>query len=320
MVIVTESAPEPAEQPAEQRPWPAPGPDAGWWETETVAPSAVPAVPRRRDGSEGTDLVVAGTVPRPGPGRRRRGSDRSPVAELGAPEPAPAPEAALEPAPAPEPVTPPVAQPVAQPGAQAAPAPKPVPPDDAFPLWPSMDIPWPSGRVTRVRKPKVARRTKGYRRPGVGLPALVLLALLAGFLAWVSADAFWIAMGHGRTGTATVTRCAGGGLDSRCTGTFTARGFTARRVALAGLPREARRQGATAAATMASARGRVAYARRVHDPRWAIGFGLALLCGLAIAWATGAGRLPRRGARLGAFAASLAGPLLLLAGALAVTW
>ena len=144
--------------------------------------------------------------------------------------------------------------------------------------------------------------------------------MLAGFLAWASADAFWLAVGHGRTGTATVARCAGSGLTSRCTGTFTGGGFTAPGVAVAGLPPAARQPGSTVAAEMVSAHGRVAYAGRAHDPRWALGFGLVVLCGMVIAWATGAGRLPGTRARLTAWAASFAGPLLLLAGALAVTW
>jgi hypothetical protein len=308
MVIVTDSAPEPADG----RPWPAPSTDTGWWGGETVGPSAVGSPvdsPADSDETDSDPPMVAQRRPAPSPGRRR-------VAGLVAATPGRTSAA--------EPDAEPAAEPAASPPTESKPARG---PDDGFPLWPAIEkVAWPAPqlrlgrlprRVSRAPKP---RRAKAYRRPGTGLPALVLLALLAGFLAWVSADAFWVAMGHGHTGTATVTRCTGRGLDSRCTGTFAGAGFTARRVALAGLPAAAQRPGTAVPATMASARGRVAYARQVHDPRWALGFGLVLLCGLAIGWATGAGRLPGRRARIGAFAVSLAGPLLLLAGALAVTW
>ena len=45
-----------------------------------------------------------------------------------------------------------------------------------------------------------------------------------------------------------------------------------------------------------------------------------LLCGLAIAWLTGAFRLPDRRARWRAFGLSLAGPVLLTVGMLAAAW
>jgi hypothetical protein len=280
----TERAPEPRAV-QDGRPWPAPSPDAGWWRGEPAGSTGTRPVPRR---------------PLPTPARRPTAKPLPPVAE--APTP------------------------VAADTAEAAPAAE---SPGQFPLWPkSTDAAWPApqprtGRLSQTRAPRrptTVRRARATRRPAAGLPALVVLALLAGFLAWTSADAFWLAVGHGRTGTATVSRCAGSGLTSRCTGTFTGGGFTATRVALAGLPVAARQPGARFPAEMASARGRVAYAGRAHDPRWALGFGLIVLCGLAIAWATGAGRLPGTRARLAAYAVSFAGPLLLLAGALAATW
>jgi hypothetical protein len=51
-----------------------------------------------------------------------------------------------------------------------------------------------------------------------------------------------------------------------------------------------------------------------------VGIALVLLCGLGIGWATGAGRLGTRRARLIGYVISLAGPLLFVVGALAVTW
>ena len=47
---------------------------------------------------------------------------------------------------------------------------------------------------------------------------------------------------------------------------------------------------------------------------------LVVLCGLGIAWATGAGRLETPRARLTAYAMSVGGPLVLAAGVLAVAW
>jgi hypothetical protein len=169
-------------------------------------------------------------------------------------------------------------------------------------------------------KPR-ARRTRTTRSPAVGLAALLLLALLAGFFAWVSADPFWLALGHGSRGTATVTRCTGTGIGASCVGSFTAERFSSGRVRLSALPANARHAGATVAARMVSAKGRIAYAGRrgpLHA-RWVVGVGLVLLCGLGTAWLTGVRRLPKE-ARPALYGTSLAAPLVLLLGILAATF
>jgi hypothetical protein len=181
------------------------------------------------------------------------------------------------------------------------------------------------GRRTTVKPtlpPPPRRATRKPRSPVLGLAALLLLSLLAGFFGWVSADPFWLAVGHARPGTATVTTCAGTGLQARCVGTFAGSSFSRDRVAVSALPPEAQRPGVTVAARMVSAQGRIAYAGRpaALHVRWILGMALVLLCGLGIGWATGAGRLASRRARLIGYVMSVAGPLVLFAGVLAVSW
>jgi hypothetical protein len=162
------------------------------------------------------------------------------------------------------------------------------------------------------------------RTPLVGLVGVFAFALLAGFFAWVSAEPFWLALGHGTRGVATVERCSGSGIEQRCHGEFTAAdgSFRSERVALVAVPGQARHAGRSVDAAMVSAAGRIAYAgdRGGLLLRWTLGWAVVLLCGLGTAWATGASRLSRPGARLGAWITSLAAPALLLAGVLAATW
>jgi hypothetical protein len=68
-----------------------------------------------------------------------------------------------------------------------------------------------------ARRPVAARTPppREPRHPAVGLAALVTFALLAGFFSWVSAEPFWLALGHSRAGTATVSSCTGTGIGSR---------------------------------------------------------------------------------------------------------
>jgi hypothetical protein len=196
-------------------------------------------------------------------------------------------------------------------------------PDDA---WQAAEIQMMrGGRKTTTKAPVQAapkRIVKKSRPPALGLSALVLLGLLAGFFGWVSADPFWLAIGHAQRGTATVTKCAGNGLDARCVGTFQAAGFSRDRVAVSALPQAQQRPGVKVPAQMVSAQGRIAYAGPAASLhlRWIVGIALVLLCGLGIAWATGVRRLESPRARLVAFAMSLGGPLLLTVGAVAVAW
>jgi hypothetical protein len=160
------------------------------------------------------------------------------------------------------------------------------------------------------------------RPPALGLGALLLLGLLAGFFGWVSADPFWLAIGHAHAGTATVTKCAGQGLRVRCVGTFTGSDLSRDRVAVSALSHDEQRPGVKVPARMVSAKGRIAYAGQPSSLhlRWILGIALVLLCGLGIGWLTGAGRLGTRRARLAAYSMSVGGPLLLTLGVVAAAW
>ncbi len=165
-------------------------------------------------------------------------------------------------------------------------------------------------------------RRRGRRQPGrpVGsLLALIVLGLLAAFFGWVSAEPFWLAMGHGDRGYATTTHCTGNGITQRCTGRFAAAdgGYTISRVTLLGVGPAERVPGTVAPARMVSPDSSRAYlgdTSPLLQLRWLLGFTLVLFCGYAIAGITGARRLETGRARRGAVLASLTGPLLLLAG------
>jgi hypothetical protein len=174
----------------------------------------------------------------------------------------------------------------------------------------------PLPRVPRVRPPRV-RPSRNTRPPHTGLAGLILIASISAFLAWVSAEPLWFAIGHAETGTATVTRCTGSGVNRRCTGTFAARDFTRAAVPVMG---DAPAPGRTATARMTSERGTRAYLGAGAGRRAAVGLALLVLCGFGIAWVTGARRLPTGRGRLVATALSFAGPFLLLAGMLGVTF
>jgi hypothetical protein len=179
--------------------------------------------------------------------------------------------------------------------------------------------PVPRPRATRpTRDQRRLRAAPLSRRPALGLAALLLLALLATFFAWSSAEPLWLSLGHGTPGTATVADCRVRGIPQRCADFAAADGsFLAERVALLGtgpLP-----PGTTVPARMVSATGTAAYAGSAL-PRWVPDLLGVLLCGLGIAWLTGAYRLPGVRARLAALALSLAGPILLTVGLLAATW
>jgi hypothetical protein len=169
------------------------------------------------------------------------------------------------------------------------------------------------------------RRRQPATHPVGALVALIGLSLVAAFFAWVSAEPFWLATGHGDTGYATTTRCHGDGLTQRCTGRFAARDgrFTAAPVALLGISGTAREPGAITGARMVSADSTQAYTAPpgvLMHLRWTLGFLLVLICGYGIAAATGARRLESPTARRYALLASVAGPLVLLAGFLAAAY
>ncbi|HEU4347085.1 MAG TPA: hypothetical protein VFR35_04775 [Actinoplanes sp.] len=163
------------------------------------------------------------------------------------------------------------------------------------------------------------------RRPVAGLTALVALALVAAFFSWVSAEPFWLAVGHGDRGVATVGVCTGSGVTQRCAGAFAAGDgrYRVERVALVGVGPDARDPGAVAPARMVSPDSRQAYVGAtgwmVHL-RWVLGFVLVVMCGYGIAGLTGTRQLETASARRGAVLMSLAGPILLLLGFLAATY
>ncbi|WP_436526210.1 hypothetical protein [Actinoplanes sp. HUAS TT8] len=163
------------------------------------------------------------------------------------------------------------------------------------------------------------RRRQPSANPVTALLALIALSLVAAFFAWVSAEPFWLAVGHGDRGYAITTRCHGDGLTQRCTGQFAADDgrVTVRRVTLLGIAGPAREPGAVTGARMVSPGSTQAYAvppGLLLHLRWALGFLIVLTCGYGIAGATGARRLESARARRGALLASVAGPLLLLGG------
>jgi hypothetical protein len=198
------------------------------------------------------------------------------------------------------------------------------------------DTAWPTremmaGRRARFRhaaqpaeKPASAsaERPMIRRRPALVLATVLLLSLLAAFFAWVTAEPLWLAVGHGDSGTATVTSCVGSGVAQRCIGDFTATdGTIVERITLLGVGNSG--VGSAIAARMVGRTSDQAYvgaALQGLHLRWLVGLGLTLLCGLGIALATGSSRIPDRRARRFAIATSLGAPLLLMIGFLAATF
>ncbi|GIE83615.1 hypothetical protein [Actinoplanes regularis] len=166
----------------------------------------------------------------------------------------------------------------------------------------------------------LARRPRQpITNPVASMLALVGLSLVASFFAWVSAEPFWLATGHGDPGYATTTRCHGDGLTQRCTGRFAAADgrFTVGRVTLLGITGSGREPGTISGARMVNASSTQAYAAPsglLPHLRWVLGFLLVLVCGYGIAGATGARQLESRRARRAALLGSVAGPVLLLLG------
>ncbi len=178
-------------------------------------------------------------------------------------------------------------------------------------------------RPEAVAPPKRPRPPRAPRRAGVAMPFLIFFALVSAFFSWVSAEPLWLALGHGETGTLTVTSCAGSGLLERCVGEFAtpARDFTVDAVNVLGPPGQA--EGLSAPARMVGANSHRAYVTNgtggLHL-RWIVGLSIVLLCSIAIVFATGALRLPERRERLAAVGLAFAGPLLVTIGFLAATF
>lgn len=191
--------------------------------------------------------------------------------------------------------------------------------------WPTREMM--AGRRGRFRhaapSPEPAKVTASpRRRPGLSLAAVVVLSLLAAFFAWVTAEPLWLAVGHGDAGTATVTQCVGSGVAQRCVGDFVADdGTLVESVTLLGVGNSA--AGSSITARMVGVTSDQAYVGSALNGlhlRWLVGFGLTMLCGLGIAIATGAIRIPDRRSRRFAVGLSLGAPLLLMIGFLAATF
>jgi hypothetical protein len=188
----------------------------------------------------------------------------------------------------------------------------------APPIWEPEDDAMRPGRPPRVAiaaRPRRVRPPRATRRPLPGLTAAVVLGLLAAFFGWFAAEPLWLSLGHSSTGTATARACP----VARTCADFTADGnaFVATGVTLLGTG--AVRPGTTVPARMVSPTGSAAYVGGAA-PRWVPSLLAVLLCGFGIAWLTGGYRLPGRRRKLFVVGLSLAGPLLIVAGMLAVTW
>jgi hypothetical protein len=174
------------------------------------------------------------------------------------------------------------------------------------------------GGGRRVRKGAI-------RKPAPALLALITLALVATFFAWVSAEPFWLAVGHGDRGYATTTACRGAGVVQRCAGRFEAAdgSFAVARVTLLGVAADKRTSGTVVPARMVSAGSRTAYAGDTGplvQLRWVLGFLLVLICGYGIAGLTGARRLDDPRARRLVLLGSVFAPIVLLVGFLAASY
>jgi hypothetical protein len=164
------------------------------------------------------------------------------------------------------------------------------------------------------------RRVRDPRRPAAGLASLIVLGLIAAFFGWFSAEPLWLTLGHGVSGTATVVDCSVHGIVGRCADfTPDSGAYPPTRVVLLGLGQVS--TGQRVAARMVSAHGWQAYAgdRAGLYLRWIPGLSLVLLCGLGIAWGTGAARLPGR-RRMVAIVASVTGPVLVAVGLFAAAF
>jgi hypothetical protein len=145
----------------------------------------------------------------------------------------------------------------------------------------------------------------------------VVLAFAAAFFAWVSAEPFWLAVGHGRAGMATVLGPSADG----CRATFVADQGSQpmSTVELAGSRNCT--AGTVLPARMVSTHASRAYATDLTglNLRWGVGFGLILLCALTIVWVTGATRFTgwRRATSVGL---CLTGPVGLTLAMLAATF
>lgn len=160
------------------------------------------------------------------------------------------------------------------------------------------------------------------RKPFFGLAGLLIFTLLAAFLSWFAAAPLWLSVGHGTDGVATVVSCPVDGMSRRCADFVAADHSFTGYVALLGPNSMHAGPGAQMPAQMVNENASTAYAGDTASLylRWVPSVLLTLLCGLGIAWSTGATRLPRRQMRWVLGLGSLVAPLLLLVGMLAFSY
>jgi hypothetical protein len=177
------------------------------------------------------------------------------------------------------------------------------------------------GPLSRLRPRN--RRPGGPRRPWLVLPAVIALALVAAFFAWVSAEPVWLAVGHGDAGTAIVIKNRHGAPDGRCLSNFSAADgrFRAHAVPVTGVRRSVCAVGTRISARMVSPAGREAYAGGTSGltARWMLGLLLVLACALLIVRVSGAARFNGR-ERLAAVTMTFCAPLAIAIGILAAAF
>jgi hypothetical protein len=208
------------------------------------------------------------------------------------------------------------------------------PPDEPFWLT-TEEIPrdsWPAPRMRVGRPhgsqqpipPSVRKVPPALRPVRNGLAAMVAIALVGCFFAWVTAEPLWLSLGRGQDGTAVVTGCAGAGIGQRCHGSFTAAdaGFTAEGVRLLGVSYEQRAAGTEVAARMVGGDSGTAYVADgvIMTLRWVLGLLCVIASGAGIVWATGALRLADRRSRRRAAITAFCAPILVTIGFLAATF
>ncbi|AEV88679.1 hypothetical protein ACWT_7668 [Actinoplanes sp. SE50] len=327
---MTGNAPQPGKTPAGE-PWGAADPPDGWWRGETDRePTSLEWADRAREAGadDATQRLTA-----PGQGERLATAGELMIVEPGRPGPADdVPEMAILPEPDDRNRPTIVLDQQRPPRGPLPPLPEGgVSPATATRLDRMENSPfWQTDEARIVAEARNDPRPGKRRRPPAthpvgALTALLGLSLLAAFFAWVSAEPFWLAVGHGDPGYATTTHCHGDGLTQHCTGRFASADgrIAVRRVTLLGISGGAREPGAVARARMVNRDSGQAYAGppgMLLHLRWALGFLLVLICGYGIAGATGARRLESPRARRGALLASVLGPVLLLAGFLAAAY
>ncbi|MDI6099812.1 hypothetical protein QLQ12_14515 [Actinoplanes sp. NEAU-A12] len=317
---MTGNAPQPGETPQDQgNPWTLSDPDGAWWRGETGrdAPDAgPPAAPAHAAGVRDLTEHLSETGNPSEPGHLSERPTESLDLSPGGSRLATAGELMI---------VEPGAEPVPRPGVTPLPEVLGAPEVEArlermenSPFWLSEEERIASEAAQADRRPGRRRRPPAHN-PLTALFSLVVLSLVAAFFGWVSAEPFWLAVGHGDHGYATTTRCHGDGLTQRCTGRFATENgnITVARVTLLGVTGDQRHPGAISPARMVSPASTQAYAAPagpLMHLRWGLGFLLVLICGYGIAETTGARRLPSRPTRRSAMMASFLGPLLLLAG------